>query len=189
MRSAGTRVRARVRLSIPAQCSARTRARPDKHLHELAREIRGIEKRLGKRLTITHYRAIFTCWETASGPFLRGDHDYFTDLLAKLDCVTVPKGEALEAAFERARRAVPPASLLMCANPGLGLFACLCRELQTMAGDQPIMLHQVSLAKLFGHSHWRTIGNWIKVLKTWNLLKLAEPAIAKARAARYFYTE
>ena len=99
------------------------------------------------------------------------------------------KGETLEAAFERARRAVPPASLLMCTNPGLGLFACLCRELQTMAGDQPIMLHQVSLANLFGHSHWRTIGNWIKALKTWNLLKLAELAIPKARAARYFFTE
>jgi hypothetical protein len=58
-----------------------------------------------------------------------------------------------------------------------------------MAGDQPIMLHQESLANLFGHSHWRTVGNWIKALKTWNLLKLAEPAIPKARAARYFFTE
>ena len=161
----------------------------NKLLHELAREIRGVEKRRRRRLTIGHYRTIFTCWEAASKPFLRLGHDYFTDLLAKLDCVTVPKGETLEAAFERARQAVPPASLLMCTNPGLGLFACLCRELQTMAGDQPIMLHQVSLANLFGHSHWRTIGNWIKALKTWNLLKLAELAIPKARAARYFFTE
>ena len=66
-----------------------------------------------------HYGTIFTHWETASKAFLRPGNDYFTDLLAKLDCVTVPKGETLEAAFERARQAAPPASLLMCTNPGL----------------------------------------------------------------------
>lgn len=161
----------------------------NKLLHELAREIRGVEKRRGKRLKIAHYKSIFASWETASKSFLRVGHDYFTDLLSKLDCVTVPKGETLEAAFERARYADPPAKLLTIPNPELRLFACLCRELQTMAGDQPVMLHQVSLARLFGHSHWRTIGNWIKALKTLGMLKVAEPAITNARAARYFYTE
>lgn len=161
----------------------------NKRLHELAREIRGVEKRRGKKLTLAHYRSIFTHWEIASKPFLRPGHDYFTYLLAKLDCVTVPKGETLKAAFERARRADPPAKLSVCRSSDLRLFACLCRELQVMAGDQPIKLHQVSLAKLFGHSHWRTIGSWIKALKTLELLKLAEPAIANERAARYFYTE
>ncbi len=161
----------------------------NKLLHELAREIRGVETRQGKRLTIAHYQSIFDHWQAASKPFLRGDHDYFADLLAKLDCVTVPKGETLKAALERAKSAECPAKLLIIGSPHLRLFGCLCRELQMMAGDQPIKLHQLSLAKLFGHSHWRTIGNWIKALKTLQMLRLAEPAIPNARAARYFYIE
>jgi len=31
--------------------------------------------------------------------FPRPGHDYFTDFLAKLDCVTVPKGQTLQRAF------------------------------------------------------------------------------------------
>jgi hypothetical protein len=157
----------------------------NKLLHELAREIRGVEKRLGKRLTIAHYRSIFTRWETASKPFLRSDHDYFTDLLAKLDCVTVPKGETLRAALERAKVHPPPKNVLAIPNEDVRLFASLCCELQLMAGDRPIMLHQGSIGSWFGVSY-RTIGNWIMALKTAGILKIAEPAISKKRAARYF---
>jgi hypothetical protein len=51
---------------------------------------------------------IFAKWESASRPFLQPGHDYFTEFLAKLDCVTVPNGETLQAAFERAQRREPP---------------------------------------------------------------------------------
>jgi len=74
-------------------------------------------------------------------------------------------------------------------NEGVRLLASLCRELQEMAGDQPIMLCQKSIAQLFGHSSHRSISDWIKALKTLDVLKLAEAAIPNARAARYFYTE
>src|SRR5438045_2826393 len=59
----------------------------NKLLHELAREIRGVEKRQGKKMTPVQYKAIFNQWELASKPCLRPGHDYFTELLAKLDCV------------------------------------------------------------------------------------------------------
>ena len=121
-------------------------------------------------------------------PDLRVGHDYFTEFLAKLDCVTVPKGETLQAAFERAKRREPPSEVLAIPNEQVRLFASLCRELQEMTGDQPIMLHQVSIGKLFGRC-WRTIGNWIKALKTLRVLKLAEPAIKNKKAARYYYLE
>jgi hypothetical protein len=42
----------------------------NKMLHELAREIRGVEKRRGRRLRATQYKAIFDKWECASHPFL-----------------------------------------------------------------------------------------------------------------------
>jgi hypothetical protein len=161
----------------------------NKLLHELAREIRGVEKRRGKKLTTAQYKAVFDRWKVASRLFLRTGTDYFTEFLAKLDYVTVPKGETLQAAFERAKRREPPLKVLVIANEGARLLASLCRELQEMAGNQPIMLHQVSVAKLFGQSHWRTIGNWIKALKTLGVLRLAEVAIPNAKAARYFYVE
>jgi hypothetical protein len=159
----------------------------NKLLHELAREIRGVEARRGKRLKSAHYKLIFDKWESASKPFLRARHDYFTELLTKLDSVTVPKGETLQAAFERAQQREPPAKVMDIPHQGLRLLGSLCRELHEMARDHPIMLHQESIAKLFGHSHWRTIGNWIKALKTLGLLKLTDPAVARKKTARYFY--
>jgi hypothetical protein len=161
----------------------------NKMLHELAREVKGVEKRRGKRLGAAVYKTIFDNWERASQPFLQAGHDYFTEFLAKLDAVTVPKGETLKAAFERAKRREPPSKVLVNRNEEVRLLASLCRELQEMAVDQPIMLCQMSVAKLFGHSSHRTVSNWIRALKTLRVLEPAEAAIPMARAARYFYVE
>jgi hypothetical protein len=161
----------------------------NKMLHELAREIKGVEERRDRKFTVAQYKTLCDKWESASRPFLCPGHDYFAELLAKLSCVTVPKGETLQAAFERAKRREPPAKVLLIGNDGVRLLASLCRELQEMADDQPIMLHQVSVAKLFGHSSHRTVSDWIRALKTLDVLKPAENAIPNVRAARYFYTE
>jgi hypothetical protein len=163
------------------------RGTSNKQLHELARETKGVEKRRGARLSATQYKMIFDKWEFESRPFLRQDHDYFTEFLAKLDCVTIPKRETLQAAFQRAKRIEPPAKVFLVRNPGVQLLASLCRELQEMAGDQPIMLHQMSIAKLFGHSDHRNISNWIRALITLEVLKPVKAAIPMAKAARYFY--
>jgi hypothetical protein len=163
--------------------------RSNKMLHELAREIRGVEKKRGKKLRATQYKTIFAKWQSASRPFLRAGQDYFTEFLAKLDSVTVPKGETLQAAFERANCRQPPSKVLVIPNEGVRLLASLCRELQEMAGDQPFMLCQTSVAKLFGHSSHKSISNWIRALKTIGVLKLVEAAIPNARTARYSYVE
>ena len=160
----------------------------NKMLHELAREIRGVEEKRGKKLRSTQYKTIFGKWESGSRPFLQPNHDYFTECLAKLDRVTVPKGETLGAAFERAKRLQPPSKALVITNKDVQLLASLCRELQEMAGHQPFMLHQTSVAKVFAQSQ-RTISNWISALKTVGVLKLAEAAIPNARAARYYFIE
>ena len=124
-----------------------------------------------------------------SQPFLRVGHDYFTEFLAKLDCVTIPKRETLKAAFERAKRRKAPSKVLVIPNDGVQLLASLCREVQEMAGDQPFMLCQMTAAKVFGHSSHRNMSNWIRALRTLKVLKPAEAAIPRARAARYFYVE
>jgi hypothetical protein len=158
----------------------------NKQLHELAREVRGVEKRRGRKFSVRVYQRIFNNWAKASKPLLRSGQDYFTEFLAKLNMVTVPKGETLRAAFDRARLREPPAGVSAITNQDVRQFASLCRELQEMAADQPIMLHQESIALLFGCSR-RTIGVWIKALITLGLLQVAEPAVPNKRAARYSY--
>jgi hypothetical protein len=160
----------------------------NKMLHELARDVRGVERKRGKPLTGTQYKTICTKWEDGSRPFLRKGHDYFVDFLAKLNCVTVPKGETLAAAFQRANRREPPAKVLPVPNQGVRLLASLCRELQEMTGEQPFMLHQSSVAKLF-RTQQQTISNWIKALRTLHVLRLAEAAVPNTTAARYYFIE
>jgi hypothetical protein len=160
----------------------------NKQLHEFAREVRGIENRQEKRFGVTQYKAIFQRWRHKSKPFLRPGHDYFIEFLAKLDCVVIPKGETLQAAFERAKRRQPPSKVSALRNKDVQLFASLCRELQEMIADQPIMLHQASTAKLFGHSDHRNISNWIKALKTLGVLKVAK-RWSLGKSQRYFYIE
>jgi hypothetical protein len=160
----------------------------NKILHELAREIRGVEAQRGKKLPASQYKTIFDKWESVSTAFLQPDHDYFNAFLAKLDCLTVPKGQTLGAALERAKRRQPPSKARVNTNKEMQLLASLCRELQEMAGHQPFMLHQTSVAKLFAQSQ-RTISNWIRALKTLDVLRLAEAAIPNARAARYYFIE
>jgi hypothetical protein len=160
----------------------------NKMLHELARDVRGIEKRRGKPLTVAQYKAICDKWADASRPYLRKGHDCFTEFLSKLSSVTMPKGETLGTAFGRAKRRQPPSKVLFLSNKELQLLASLCRELQEMAGNLPIMLHQASVAKLFALSQ-QTISEWIRALKTLQVLRLAEPAVKNARAARYYFIE
>jgi len=158
----------------------------DTILFELAREVRGVEQRRGKSLTVTQYKAICDKWEDASRRFLRKGHDYFPEFLAKLDRVTMPKGETLETAFRRAQHREPPSKVGPVRNKGLRLLASLCQELQYLYGDQPIMLCQTSVAKLFPVTQ-QTISTWIHALKALQVLRLAEPAVKNARAARYHF--
>ena len=160
----------------------------NKLLHELAREVKGVEKSRGKRLSAAQYETIYNKWEAASRPYLRPAVDYFTEFLAKLDCVRVPKGETLKAAYDRAKGKSPPNILLCHPNPDVRLFASLCRELQEMAGDQPFMLCQMSVARLFNHSHHRNISNWIRALKTLSLLTVAQQW-KLGRSTRYFCSD
>jgi hypothetical protein len=137
----------------------------NKMLHELARDVRGVELKRGKALTLTQYKAIYSKWEESSLRFLRKGHDYFTEFLSKLSLVTMPKGQTLESAFQRSKARQTPSKVLDVPSENLRLLASLCRELQEMFDDQPIMLCQTAIAKL------------------------AEPAIKNVKATRYFYIE
>ena len=55
-----------------------------------------------------------------------------------------------------------------------------------MFGDQPIMLCQTAIAELFKVSQ-PTVSEWIRVLRTLEVLKLAEPAIELQSGEVLFY--
>jgi len=160
----------------------------NKMLHELARAVRGVEVGRGKPLTLAQYKTIFSKWEDSSRRFLRKGHDYFTEFLAKLSLVTMPEGETLESAFQRSKSRQTPSKVLLVPNKGVQSFASLCCELQEMFDDQPIMLCQSAIAKLFKVSQ-QTISEWIRALRTLHVLRLAEPAVKQAKAARYYFIE
>jgi hypothetical protein len=105
-----------------------------------------------------------------------------------LDCVLVPKGETLQGAFERAKHREPPSKVSSIGNKNVQLLASLCRELQEMMPDQPIMLHQASVAKLSSHSDHRNVSTWIKAVKTLGVLKVAK-RWSLGTSQRYFYVE
>ena len=157
-------------------------------LFQLARSVRGVEKRRGKPLTVAQYKTICSKWKEASGRFLRPNEDYFTKFLAKLNRVSMPEGETLQTAFERAKLREPPSKVMDVPSDGLRLLASLCGELQELFGDQPIMLCQAQIAKLFKVTQ-QTISTWIAALRTLEVLKLAEPAIKNLRAARYYFID
>jgi hypothetical protein len=159
----------------------------NKMLHELAREVRGVETKRGKPLTGSQYKTICEKWKIASRPYLQKGVDYFARFLAKLSSVTMPKGETLSTAFGRAKGKQPPSKVLL-ASKELQLLASLCRELQVLARDQPIMLCQTQIAKLFTVAQ-QTVSEWIRALRTLDVLRLAEPAVKNVRAARYFFIE
>jgi hypothetical protein len=41
----------------------------NKMLHELARQVRGVEKERGRKLPVAQYKTIFDNWKSASRPF------------------------------------------------------------------------------------------------------------------------
>jgi hypothetical protein len=61
---------------------------------KLARDVAGVEKKIGRKLTMTELKRTCDEWERASVPFLGfGDDDHFTMFLAELEKVRWPTGE------------------------------------------------------------------------------------------------
>jgi hypothetical protein len=61
---------------------------------KLARDVTGVEKKIGRKLTMAELKRTCDEWKCASVPFLGfGDDDHFTVFLAELTKVRVPTGE------------------------------------------------------------------------------------------------
>jgi hypothetical protein len=68
--------------------------RAERKRFKLARDVSGVEKEIGRKLTMAELRLTCDEWERASVPFVGfGDDDHVTMFLAELTKVRVPTGE------------------------------------------------------------------------------------------------
>src|SRR4029077_20096415 len=99
-------------------------------------------------LSPRQHAAIFELWKARNCAFLNPNRDYFSEYLARLNVVRFAEGEELRVAYERARIATPSTRVLVYQNEAAHTLACLCRELQIIAGDRAFFLACRSAAQL-----------------------------------------
>ena len=121
---------------------------------KLARDVRALEKRIGRELTMAELRLTCDEWECASLPFLGwDDDDHFAMLLAELTKVRVPTGEG-----DTFNRALENVSKLPDSDlpeiPGYGdapkpmrKLAALHREMSRLCGNKTYFLSCRDAAK------------------------------------------
>jgi hypothetical protein len=79
-------------LAVRNACT-RAQVAADRKRFKLARDVAGVEKRIGRKLTMAELRRTCDEWERVSAPFLNACDDHFTKFLAELTKVRVPTGE------------------------------------------------------------------------------------------------
>jgi CHC2 zinc finger len=134
---------------------------PEKKRFKLARDVRAVEKRIGRELTTAEL--VRTCeeWELASVPFLGwGDDDHLGMFLAELTKVRVPTGEgdtirkALEAVSNLSASELPAIPGYADARESWRRLAALHRELFRLSGGKTYFLGCRDAAKVHpGLSH------------------------------------
>jgi hypothetical protein len=76
----------------------------------LMRDVAGVEKKIGRKLTIAELKRTCDEWERISAPFLHAGDDHFTLFLAELTKVRVPRGEGdtVRKALENVSKVLDP---------------------------------------------------------------------------------
>jgi hypothetical protein len=71
----------------------RAEAKAERKRFKLARDVSGVEKKIGRKLAMAELRRTCDEWERVSAPSLNAGDDHFTKFLAELTKVRVPTGE------------------------------------------------------------------------------------------------
>ena len=121
---------------------------------KLARDLRGLQKKIGRKLTPTELRVASDEWERISLPFLdwNGD-DHFAMLVAEVTKVRVPTGEgdtvnkALEAVLKLPDADLPVIPGYADARKAMRKLAALHREMSRLCGRNIYFLSYRAAAK------------------------------------------
>ncbi len=165
----------------------------NKKLFQLARHLKALPVLAG--LPARVLRPIVVEWHRRALPFIstKGFADTWADFVLQWPKVRFPVGEgAVDAAFERACQAEPPAAAvaLYGGDGRLLLLASLCRELQRSAGDGPFFLDCRTAGRLLTVPH-TTAWRWLVVLCADEIVEVVETGGQAAgnagKASRYRY--
>ncbi|MEO5721661.1 MAG: hypothetical protein ABIR71_09350 [Chthoniobacterales bacterium] len=155
---------------------------------KFVRRIKAITLKNEVELTPMQHRVIYELWQARNCAFLSPQRDYFSEYLARLNAVLFAEGQNLTSAYERALIATPTARVMCYSNEAAHFLACLCRELQTRAGDQPFFLDCRNAGKMIG-VHFTTANEWLNGFQQLGILKLVEKGEhgKSGKASRYLY--
>jgi len=148
-------------LAVRNACTERTTAK--KALWQLARDLRAVEKRFGRKLSNRELMQMFSEWHRLSQPFLdpqKTRDDYLAAFLAKPAKVRIPTGEgdtlnkALKTLAKLSPDELPVIPEIPHASERLRRVAALHRELSRLCGGKTYFLTCRDTAKVFpGLSH------------------------------------
>jgi CHC2 zinc finger len=170
---------------------------PEKKRFKLARDVRAVEKRIGRELTTAEL--VRTCqeWELASVPFLDWDDDdhHLGMFLAELTKVRVPTGEgdtirkALEAVSNLSASELPAIPGYADAPESWRRLAALHRELFRLSGGKTYFLGCRDAAKVHSGLSHQTAYNINLVLERLGVIKIVRVGDARpnGKASKFQY--
>jgi CHC2 zinc finger len=170
---------------------------PEKKRFKLARDVRAIEKRIGRELTTAEL--VRTCeeWELASVPFLGwdDDDDHLGMFLAELTKVRVPTGEgdtirkALEAVSNLSASELPAIPGYADARESWRRVAALHRELFRLSGGKTYFLGCRDAAKVHSGLSHQSAYNINLALAQLGVIKIVRVGDARenGRASKFRY--
>ena len=154
-------------------------------LFTLAKDVRGCEEAVGKQFSLSIHSQIIKRWQSINASNLDVDHDYLAEFLDKLFLVRFPTGKPLIDALKAAERLSPPKETAPLSKK-VQLLACLCQELQRIAGPEPFYLAGRPCAALLGESP-STVASWLRVFRKIRIIKLDGQRGFQGHASRYRY--
>jgi hypothetical protein len=166
-----------------------------KSLFEIARGVRAIEKKTGRKLTIDELTVAFNEWHRVSGRWLDPEEDHLASFLAGLGKVRVPMGEgdslnkALEAVTKLSVSELPAIPGVTNARESWRRIAALHREMSRRSANNTYLLSYRDAAKVFPELSHQTAYSITLALEPLGVIKIVSKGDArpsgKASTFRY----
>jgi CHC2 zinc finger len=164
---------------------------------KLARDVAGVEKKIGRKLTMAELKRTCDEWERASVPFLGfGDDDHFTPFLAELEKVRWPTGEGdtfkktLENVSKLSDSDLPEIPGYADAPKPMRKLAALHREMSRLCGGKVYFLSYRDAAKVcneLSHQSAHTITLALVRSRVVEIVRKGKAGLNSRKAAEFRY--
>jgi hypothetical protein len=163
---------------------------------KLARDVAGVEKKIGRQLTMLELRRTCDEWQRGSAPFLNAGDDHFTKFLAELTKVRVPTGEgdtfnkALENVSKLSDSDLPVIPGYADAPKTLRKLAALHREMSRLCGGKVYFLSYRDAAKAckeLDHQSAHTITLALARVGVIQIVRKGKAGLNSRKAAEFRY--